>query len=802
MGLIYTEKFSTKINFTDKKSPRYGRNRIGIFNVLDLFFEISYLAIIFLIPLYFAVWLKNNNVFELNKIILFKILIWLLLLIFLIKIIYLFSTKPSAIKKKLFAMPKRFIVLILFFIVLAISAYFAQDQLTAFEGSYFRQQGLVSYFFYILFFCLLWLNARISASRFNYNKIIIAIVLSSWLVSIYGLAQKAGWDFINWNEPAWLTGRVSSSLGQPNFLASYLLLVIPLSVYLFFKAKKLLIKFFWFIVLISQLLCLFFTYSRGGLIGLAIGLIIIALIYFLITKQQLSKKINFKQKLALFLLLIILVSLGLIGYYKIDFFKQRVKSSFDFQSGSVAPRMNFWKTSLSAIKEKPFFGYGLDNQGEVFIKYYEKDWGIHGNVNDYPDRAHNLILDILLTVGGVGLIFYLLWLFVVFKSIIKNIRENKSTALNATLLTGIICYLLSLMFSFEITTTTVYLWLFFALIFIINDQYEIADNSLNKTKPSAVVQQSGLFKILLPVILIIIISVLIFWRINKNIKYLIADHYFWQIEQAFLDKEYFETYVLYGYLKQLGIKNNYYDLRYGGMLADNLGDFKTVALTKTGQEILEKLAENLKSNNFETFFIKGKIYTALANGKNKQYFILAENNLKQALKNSQELPKTNRALAELYFKKNNYQSAIDYFNQALNYLPALNSPYLNADHSRVIKYERYYIFQGLGDVYFALQKYEQAENFYQQARLNNLFDIVLYKKIADTYYKRGNLDKAIFYNQRGFSLNQTDYNWPLALSILYREKKDLIKAKEYLATATKLAPENEELKKYCQEIDK
>ncbi|MBU1783455.1 O-antigen ligase family protein, partial [Patescibacteria group bacterium] len=629
------------------------------------------------------------------KIILFKILIWLLLLIFLAKIIYLLTQKLVVINKKILAIPKYFIILILFLLTLSISVYFAQDRFVAFYGSYNRQQGLASYFFYILFFCLLLFNTKISNTRFNCNKIVITIVLSSFFVSIYGIAQKFGFDFISWTEPAWLTGRVTSSFGQPNYLASYLLLVIPLTLYLICRnaPRRVFAIFFWCLILISQLLCLFFTYSRGGLIGLIVGLIITVLI----VKQNIFKKINFKQIIIAFLLFIIFVSIGLVCYYKIDFFRERVRSSFDFQSGSGAIRIKFWKASLSAIKEKPFFGYGLDNQGEVLVKYYQKDWAIYSRVNDYPDRAHNLILDILLTSGIVGLIFYLSWLFVIFKIGIKNIKENKSKFLTIALLASIICYFISLMFNFEIVTTAVYLWLFFALIIIINNQAEIID------KPeSLIIAKRGIlfriFKVFLAIILVIVVAGLIFWRINKDIKYLIADHYLQQIRQAFFSKNYFETYVLFGYLQELDVKVNYYDLYYGDMLVNNFGNFDTVTLTRIGKKILEKLVKNLKSNNFETFFIKGKIYTTIADDKDQQYFVLAEENLKQALKTSPEMPKIYQALANLYLKKKDYKLAKDYFNQALNCLPDVNNKYLNTQHRQFIEYEKYNILKGLEGV--------------------------------------------------------------------------------------------------------
>ena len=78
----------------------------------------------------------------------------------------------------------------------------------------------------------------------------------------------------------------------------------------------------------------------------------------------------------------------------------------------------------------------------------------------------------------------------------------------------------------------------------------------------------------------------------------------------------------------------------------------------------------------------------------------------------------------------------------------------------------------------------------------------LYKNMADIYYVQSMLDQAIVLNKRGLMLNPADYSWPLSLSLLYRDKKELSYAKAYLDQAIKLAPENLELKKYYEELNK
>ena len=61
-------------------------------DILNLLIEADYLAIIFLIPLYFAYFFPTYNIFDLNKIILFKILVWLLLFFTGLKTIFYLNT--------------------------------------------------------------------------------------------------------------------------------------------------------------------------------------------------------------------------------------------------------------------------------------------------------------------------------------------------------------------------------------------------------------------------------------------------------------------------------------------------------------------------------------------------------------------------------------------------------------------------------------------------------------------------------------------------------------------------------------
>jgi len=105
----------------------------------------------------------------------------------------------------------------------------------------------------------------------------------------------------------------------------------------------------------------------------------------------------------------------------------RFTSLFDFNSGSIALRRSFYSVSWGLIEERPLLGFGLENGGEAFFKAYQTDWGALMNVDAYTDRAHNIILDVLIQLGFVGLLIFFIFIFFllanVFFCFVKKIAD-------------------------------------------------------------------------------------------------------------------------------------------------------------------------------------------------------------------------------------------------------------------------------------------------------------------------------------------------------------------------------------------
>jgi len=743
---------------------------------------VIFLAIIFFVPLYFAIFLSNNSIFELNKIILFKTLTLLMLWLAIIRLILSRSARDECAKV---LTDKVIVIPLLFIIFITASVFYSIDPEISYFGLYNRFQGAASFIFYILFFILILLNFRETRET---KIVVITAVLSSFFASLYGLVQISGFDFVSWSEPAIITGRVTSTLGQPNFLASYLLLTIPLSLYLFFCAKKSLAKFAWLVVFIFQALCLFFTYSRAGWLGFVFGLFLATLVILITFRQKvlaLFKGKYYKLILMLFGLALVVASFMLI---KSDFFRYRIYSVFDTKSGSVAARMNFWQASLKAFKEKPLFGYGQETQGEIMVKYYKKDWAVLGGVNVYSNRAHNLFLDCLLTGGLIGLMLYLALLYLFFKLIFANIKQGKQVALSIALFFAMSAYLFSLMFGFATVVTNVYFWLYLALAIIVNRKNfgGGGDSGLkaeNRRLPGKIIS----------LCLIIIISGVVFYQISRELKTLIADHYFSEFKWSRDYNKYFNALEMYKFIRELNIYDRYYQREIAEILADWLDNLPGDLFKRPGKEIITRELNSATSDNYDDVIVRAKIFAALAMPGREEYFNQAEDNFKEAIALTPEMPANYRDLGELYFKKNEYDLAEIYFYQALAMLPEVDSPQISPRQIYSINYERYLIYKNLGELYLKEKDYDQAGSYFMAAYENNLSDITLFKKIADTYYLKENLDQAIFYNSKGQALNPEDYVWPFSLALLYEEYGDKIKSREYAEKALLLEPNDQEV---------
>lgn len=211
------------------------------------------------------------------------------------------------------------------------------------------------------------------------------ISTSSFLLSLIVFFNRA-WEILFVKDQT-LSSPVFG-FGNENFLAGYLLVTIPLALYLYKKSRIEIDKQAWKLVIMVQSLAIFFTFSLASILGLLV------FFFFQIRTRTVYKVMS--------LIFMILVSISVIYY-----------STKDIQGVYINEnRLRIYAKGILSAFENPFFGVGVANYDYVFEKI-EYPLGFRDNL--YVDKAHSQMLEILVTTGLLGLALYIVVLVGIFK---------------------------------------------------------------------------------------------------------------------------------------------------------------------------------------------------------------------------------------------------------------------------------------------------------------------------------------------------------------------------------------------------
>ena len=189
---------------------------------------------------------------------------------------------------------------------------------------------------------------------------------------------------------------------NPNYLASWLLMVIPFSLS-FISIPKLSRskKFFWLIINSFFSMVLILSMSRNGISGLFLT--------FLLTFYRKLITLNFLIISFAIILILIAISFFIGNISNLYFINEPLFSSWQsiLNEFNDSTRIDIWKKSIAFIFDQPLFGIG---PGAFPLLYEVKGnlWGRH---------AHNLFLDLSLNYGLIASIsIFIGFLLLIFRS--------------------------------------------------------------------------------------------------------------------------------------------------------------------------------------------------------------------------------------------------------------------------------------------------------------------------------------------------------------------------------------------------
>lgn len=230
------------------------------------------------------------------------------------------------------------------------------------------------------------------------EKALYAFLAGAVVTVVYGFFQytnaadmAADMEAQSWVDPErfpLLRRRMYSTLENPNLFGAYLLMIISILTAFTLRERAVKKRTVFAVILLSLLLCLALTYSRGAWVSLAAIVLGLTLFY--------DKRFG---------LLFLLVPAVLAFYH--GQVVERFLSLFSGEDTSVDLRFALWESTMAMIEEHPLLGVGW---GAYFLAYPDYNFFIQEE-GVLIFHAHNMYLNMLAEVGIPGGMAFLLAFF-------------------------------------------------------------------------------------------------------------------------------------------------------------------------------------------------------------------------------------------------------------------------------------------------------------------------------------------------------------------------------------------------------
>lgn len=335
---------------------------------------------------------------------------------------------------------------LLFLLSQTVSTMFSIDRNTSFFGYYTRfNGGLLSLFTYFILF----VSTLLFVSKDKVNWLLRIIVLGVVLTALWGLSSHFGKDFIclaatgKWDTNCWTkdfipTERMFSTLGQPNWFATYVLIGIFIVLYVYTTGSSLMNKKFEQIERFIQPLLFFlfsielvWTKSRSGIFS---GIVFIGVFFITISILKLKTARPLVPFVICYLFFVILASYPLwSGLIKVDVNAQGITivpdqvfptasvwkptpvppvvqppSSSRSATNSTEIRRYVWEGALKLGLKYPLFGTGVETFAYAYNFTRPSGHNLTSEWDFVYNKAHNELLNFFATTGFFGLISYVL----------------------------------------------------------------------------------------------------------------------------------------------------------------------------------------------------------------------------------------------------------------------------------------------------------------------------------------------------------------------------------------------------------
>ncbi len=206
--------------------------------------------------------------------------------------------------------------------------------------------------------------------------------------------------------------RFSGTVGNPIFLAAYLLFHIFIAGHYAFQAwagrERGFAAFFAVIALFDTVVMLM-TQTRGALLGFITGLVVLSLFYAVrpVPLGGISARRGRAAIAVAWACLIVFSCFFWVTRANPAWQAIPVFSRLSIQGFQAAPRLMAWRIGLKAFADKPIFGWGSENFHAGFNTHYDPRLLRYGFGEIGFDKPHNAFVQSLAETGVVGFALYI-----------------------------------------------------------------------------------------------------------------------------------------------------------------------------------------------------------------------------------------------------------------------------------------------------------------------------------------------------------------------------------------------------------
>jgi len=421
-----------------------------------------YALLVFFTPLIFST--NSNELFEFPKMFFVYFFGFLIITFFITDVI----KNPIKLRK-----PHPAIVVL--FVTFIISTLFSTHFYTSIFGYYSRfNGGFLSYF---IFFGLYYVALN-KLTKEDYRNLLTTSLFTIIPIGFYGLFQ-----YFN------SISRAYSTFGQPNWLAQYLSMILPVLLYIFLNEDSKLSKL-WFGIYILGFYCFWVTYSLSGILGFLTSLVI------LLPKILKNKKDNnFRYRLALMILVMVVVPVSNPGIFKdkvddiiidlkknvglvsVSYAQEKSSVNLSLQNNVSDPsfiRLSLWESSLKMIFSS-FRVFLIGSGPETFPYNFQPFRSLKLNYSSEWDfvfnKPHNYYIEIWSESGVFSLLSFIFILYLMFKKSPNFIKPS------------VLAFGISNIFGWPVVPTSLLFWIFAS--YVLEEGFEKKGGSLSSisTRP-------------------------------------------------------------------------------------------------------------------------------------------------------------------------------------------------------------------------------------------------------------------------------------------------------------------------------